>query len=56
MVMFGLLNNICNFQCIIVVSVDVIKLFFLDILDSYIKFVDFYYKIKLLLILKFWLD
>lgn len=48
----GLSNDTRNFQCIIVASVDVIKLPLSDILDSHIKPVDLYHKIKSLSTLK----
>lgn len=52
MVFLCLLNEKYNFNCVIIVCVDFIRLFFKDILVSCIKFVNFYKEIDLCLLFK----
>lgn len=42
MVFFCLINEIENFNCVVIVSVDLIKFFLVDILVSKIKFSDLF--------------
>lgn len=56
MVLYVLFKEERNLYCFVIVSGDLIKLFFIDILIDCIEFGDFYVKINCILVFKFCLD